>query len=656
MSGLGADGLPIGYKNEIYDSYVTDPYFARILTWTWLSLFLGASALTLARHLPRYSFAMGKRWQPPWLWSDLAIPAHSSSYEPIRCDVSEAAQPQPPARLRLLCALYGKTVHRPAKPYFARLTAGQICVLALIPALVLATLLPQQELLQNPNRLGFIALALLPPLFLFASKNSFCALLLGQSYETVNYIHRWLGRTVTVLILTHGGIWLNQYRQAGNLSQMMTATPKIPYGLAALAFLLLLVLSSLPVIRQKAHQIFFALHIVGIVGFVTMVSYHTSYSRPWIAWGVVFLYGLDLALRAFRARLSRVSVQALGRSPQHAMTRLVVKDLQGGWRAGQHVNITLLHSLPTELTTFFRSATRSLESHPFTIACAPPEISVLSAPASGGFPLYVRSNGSKSWTGELHTFASLRKPAVIKALIDGPYGGLGFAQPSSKEHVVLIAGGSGMSFVLACLDEIVGQRVRSLNDARTRRIDLFWIIKHQEHLAWFSKSIEEIAAAAQASGSVDFVPHFYVTAGTTADASESSVMSGRPDVAALIENSIERAINPCSICTVCKCDCLPLNRGCCPADEEACTSPARPKVPAEKSCCNDDPPKRKCSPRSDGVKPVAAPRPLIRGGAAIIVCGPASLQRSVHQSVASLSLSTYRRIGGISLHTESFHS
>jgi hypothetical protein len=86
--------------------------------------------------------------------------------------------------------------------------AGIVVVVAGYAVFALVCIILQVPLMENPNRagkcfdflflnvsflLGFIALAQLPPVFLFASKNSpLTALLLGPGvdYTKLNYIHR----------------------------------------------------------------------------------------------------------------------------------------------------------------------------------------------------------------------------------------------------------------------------------------------------------------------------------------------------------------------------------------------------------------------------------------------------------------------------------
>jgi predicted ferric reductase len=140
---------------------------------------------------------------------------------------------------------------------------------------------------------------------------------------------------------------------------------------------------------------------------------------------------------------------------------------------------------------------RLFESHPLTIITAPPSISCLSNIYSPGITLGARAVGD--WTRALNEFAlqkgrldskvlSAEKakdidqpifpPIHARVMMDGPYGGCSL-DLGRYETVLLIAGGSGVTFTLAMLDDIVGRCVRlgRPHGERTRRIEFAWCVK-----------------------------------------------------------------------------------------------------------------------------------------------------------------------------------
>ena len=64
---------------------------------------------------------------------------------------------------------------------------------------------PQTTLLQHlANRSGTLAVVNLIPLVILAGRNSPLVRLLDISYATFNLMHRWFGRIVIALAVTHG--------------------------------------------------------------------------------------------------------------------------------------------------------------------------------------------------------------------------------------------------------------------------------------------------------------------------------------------------------------------------------------------------------------------------------------------------------------------
>lgn len=155
-----------------------------------------------------------------------------------------------------------------------------------------------------------------------------------------------------------------------------------------------------------------------------------------------------------------------------------VHDCDEGWVAGQHIC----------LRVFFSG--RILESHPLSILSAPTTHSCLSNP---GLLLAARVNGD--WTRALNTFVLEEQERLIatdetcngkdrdvsvpvQVMIDGPYGGSS-VDLGRYESVLLVSGGSGITFTLGLLDDIVGRcvKLRRRGGERTRRIEFAWCIR-----------------------------------------------------------------------------------------------------------------------------------------------------------------------------------
>lgn len=97
------------------------------------------------------------------------------------------------------------------------------------------------------------------------------------------------------------------------------------------------------------------------------------------------------------------------------------------------------------------------------------------------------------WTRSLNQYASMAAAetkalvteknvlvdeVAVQVMIDGPYGGCS-VDLGDYETVLLFAGGSGITFTLGLLDDIVGRCTRKgrSNGERTRRIEFVWCVR-----------------------------------------------------------------------------------------------------------------------------------------------------------------------------------
>ena len=127
-----------------------------------------------------------------------------------------------------------------------------VLVVAYYVAIILCIVL-KAELIDNPNRAGFMAIAQLPPVFLFATKNSPLAILLSSGYEKLNYLHRWCSRGTVLAAAIHGALWIRNHRKYG---LQILGAQKETSGVAALALLFILAISSVRPARIYVYQVF----------------------------------------------------------------------------------------------------------------------------------------------------------------------------------------------------------------------------------------------------------------------------------------------------------------------------------------------------------------------------------------------------------------
>ncbi|OJA18204.1 hypothetical protein AZE42_08880 [Rhizopogon vesiculosus] len=422
---------------QIYNSYVEDPIWQGNFTVIWCS----GLAITIAVSLPSLILSLrhGRSFK------GITGISESTGYRSVSSDDNKSLPaPGSPQSRRLVGAwnaLVSQTYWSPPK---LELNLGQIIVLSAYLAAVLVCIIKDAPLISNPNRAGFLALAQFPVVFLFATKNSILSLLLGpgNGYEKLNFMHRMAGRTMFLGGCIHGALWIRNHLQYG---LPILGPQKETSGVASLALLGIIVLTSLRPVRRLFYECFFLVHVLTYVAFFVTICYHTMYASPWIFPPLAF-YGADVLMRLLRYRIKDATLTA---QDAH-MTLIRVHSCDDGWLAGQHVR----------LRVFFSN--RVFESHPLTILSAPPSHSCLSSP---GLILGARTNGD--WTRALNNYTLKEQErsqvhekseggpsALVHVMLDGPYGGSSI-DLGGYESVLLVAGGSGVAFTLGLLDDIV---------------------------------------------------------------------------------------------------------------------------------------------------------------------------------------------------------
>jgi len=149
------------------------------------------------------------------------------------------------------------------------------------------------------------------------------------------------------------------------------------------------------------------------------------------------------------------------------------------WRPGQYAYLRL-------------PSVSLLVSHPFTITslCTPGLPDHVYAPpglATGYRHMTFLLRPSSSYALRLLAAASSRDLGdPFRAFLDGPYGGMSRAL-ESFDHVLLIAGGSGIT---ALMSQLVGL-VAKMREGKsvTRSVRVVWAVKRAESLDWFGEEL-----------------------------------------------------------------------------------------------------------------------------------------------------------------------
>ncbi|EED82579.1 hypothetical iron reductase [Postia placenta Mad-698-R] len=413
----------------------------------------------------------------PSIFSDRSRWNHTTSQDTSQAESIEAHPMRNYSRQTLLIPAQHPPKHAPTLstmfPAVSRLlsftvrpgyTVGKLVLILAYLGLMLYGGLYGSNPFTNPARAGLVATSQIPLVIMMATKNNIITYLLGLGYEKasalthciLNWIHRFVGRFIILAVNCHA-LGFRTWNEA-------TTLPPIRFGLLALTCMDILFLLSISTLRQICYPVFYASHVVAAIVMLAAVYKHVPENYGWQhAVTGMALYAVDRCWRILQTRVAMAHLQLM---PELRAVRLSIPRINGGWRAGQHVRI----KVPSTGMGLIGWA----EPHPFTIA------SVSKDPEGDGLVLMCKKAGD--WTNKLYGLAQhtsdgkVTQGRRVRVIVDGPYGGgPGHAMVTSYSAAMLVAGGSGVTYVLFTVSELL--RKATEGACGVKFIELVWSVQ-----------------------------------------------------------------------------------------------------------------------------------------------------------------------------------
>jgi len=334
---------------------------------------------------------------------------------------------------------------------------GQLIVLAIYLGVMLYAALYKSNPLADPIRTGFVAMAQVPIVFALAAKNGVLGWLTGIGYERLNFLHREVGKLVGLYINIHALGYFYAWSVAGTLSASLKK-PSNAWGFVGLVCVDVLYLLSTPFWRRKAYNVFLASHLISITVLLLAMVFHKSSMTVYVL-SAAGIYGFDHVMRVVKSRYSYARLRPM---PEMGGTLVEIPGINMGWRAGQFIRLRVL---TTEMGWFGWA-----ETHPFTIAAV--------SDADEGMVVLAKKAGD--WTDKLYEMAKrggysedgLGGARIAPVIVEGPYGGPGHQVFTSYSAAVFVVGGSGISYAISAILEIVQQDIKGAS--RVKHIEMIW--------------------------------------------------------------------------------------------------------------------------------------------------------------------------------------
>lgn len=358
------------------------------------------------------------------------------------------------------------------------------------------------------ERIGFrnawVSACQLPMLYLLSMKYSPIGFLIGSSHERLNWLHRWVARTMFVTVTCHGFHFWTEWVRADFVEYELEIMPMVKYGLGAWAILLWSVVVGFVPIRRMAYELWLLQHIASAVVMLWLIHKHVPANARHFLWMAIAFLAFDRAARwvnllwqnvqltrsksACEGR-SRLGHRVVARAVGETTTVLTVKDVHFKWSAGQHIYLWVPRLGP-------------IEAHPYTIACAH---KLQGTCCCNSIQLIVRAHGG--FSKRLHKYATENPDAELTGLVSGPYGAP--ANWDMFERLVVIGASTGASFVVPILEAVAA---KTRQQTCVRRIDVAVIAKTATETQYYISRAKEAAQAAQAND-IEVHLHLAITGG-----------------------------------------------------------------------------------------------------------------------------------------------
>ncbi|KAF2095817.1 hypothetical protein NA57DRAFT_78595 [Rhizodiscina lignyota] len=483
-------------------------------------------------------------------------------------------------------------------------------------------------------RAAWMSVMQVPFIVLLGGKVSLIGLVVGSSYERINWLHRWVARVLLITVTVHASFFLAEWARADFVSLELEMMPMVKYGMAAGGTLLFMNLTGLAPIRRLAYEIFFLLHLASIGAFLWLLYKHVpSYAMQYV-WLAISFVALDRTVRTLwliwtnsvgsihAPRRLRFGYTAELTAFSGGIAHVSIKDIPFRWHPGAHIYLW-----------FPRIG--YIESHPFTISNNHNYVSDTSKTVNTA-ELTIRSHSG--FTSRLHKFASRHarrgQAATARVFVQGPFGSN--VSWNTFDTVILISASTGTSFTLPILDSIINDR------CCVRRLEFLLLVRTKSHCNCYLFHLRKLASIARSKGL-----EAHIRIAITRDSGEDDAIADAPPVE--------------------------LTAPCCALHAEGktcdCAQHDHKNVEASKHSMDDDSLTDEdekhdaeglafCYSRPDMDNVIRPPVEAARGETCIVVCGGKALTSHVRNYVACLSdeRAVHKGTGaqGLFLHTEEF--
>lgn len=331
---------------------------------------------------------------------------------------------------------------------------------------------------------------------LTAARMNLISFILAVPSSILLKYHRAFGRLTLIHATLHAALTIEHYVKVGGITALL-ANGYVQAGMTAWVSLILLFITSIPIIRRRYFEAFYYPHFL-FLAFVIGALIHAVLAKEFLLPGLG-LWGLDILIRVFYnfRRVKVVSAEGFGNS--------VVKFRLHGVQARRPGQIA-----------WIQVPSISMSWHPFTLASSKKDgEATIAVRGLGGFTRKLQSATFGSGPTTLSSASSGLNEGADRAMemsvmetgqakmahdvlrVAGPYG-LGSLEWDQYPVVCIVAGGIGITPGISIASYII-QRAASNREDSTKNhwtIYIIWIVKDIRHLRWFEEELIQLSGLA----------------------------------------------------------------------------------------------------------------------------------------------------------------
>lgn len=334
-------------------------------------------------------------------------------------------------------------------------------------------------------RAGWVSVTQVPLLYALSCKFNIISILTGISYERLNWLHRWVARTLFLTVIVHWAYFFHEWVLADFVEFQLEIMPMVKYGFGAWALIGWSVLTGFGLFRDLCYELWLLQHIATAGVLLWVLYVHVPSYAQYNIWLAVGFVAFDRIARGLWSLASNLHLRAFGkggigfRGEAVALSggylRITIKDVDFNWRPGQHVFL----SIPT---------CGIFQSHPFTIANTRFGASATSPTGEelGSRDLDVFLKCHSGFTKKLQKRAAKGSHASIathRVFLSGPWGTPPLAPIERSNSLVFVTASTGASYTVPLLEHAIK------NAPYMQSVSFYWIVRNTCQISWFDNRL-----------------------------------------------------------------------------------------------------------------------------------------------------------------------